>query len=129
MKKLIYILIVTLGFCVSCKSTELVVNNDATSREIVQMAQSAYNSGNTDEALRLYGILLQRYGMDDAVYIEGRFEIAHIYIKQKKYNEAKIMLEEIISMYESRQPGSLPGAFKKLALNDLEKIPQNLEEK
>ena len=106
----------------ACQSTKLEVSNEATSREIIQKAQTAYDSGHSNLAISYYKILLQRYGMDTATYIEGRYEIAHIYVKQKKYLQAKPILEEILETYNSVTPGTLPGSFKKLAQNDYEKI-------
>ncbi len=121
----------TILFCVlsslsiafmACQSSKFEVSNEATSREIIQKAQSAYDSGHPNQAISYYQILLQRYGMDTATYIEGRYEIAHIYVKQKKYLQAKPILEEIIEIYNGVQPGVLPGSFKKLAVRDYEKI-------
>ncbi len=107
----------------SCISSKVEVPYSATRREIVQLAQTEFNNGMYHRALDYYAVLLQRYGNDNAVYVEGRYEIAHIYIKQKKYSQAKPMLEEVVELYNSMPPGSLPGAFKKLAQNDLAKIP------
>ena len=106
--------------CLTTKKEPLSIN--ATSQEIVQAAQTALDEGKTEDALKYYDTLLKRYGMNTAVYVEGRYEAAHIYVKQKKYDLAKPILEEIVQIYDSSQPGALPGAFKKLAENDLKKI-------
>lgn len=112
---------------IACKSTQIEVPVEATNREIIQMAQTAYDNGKTNQALNYYDILLKRYGMDTATYVEGKYEIAHIYVKQKKYNLAKPILEEILGIYDSVQPGVLPGSFKKLASNDYAKITSALQ--
>lgn len=112
---------------IACKSTQIEVPVEATNREIIQMAQTAYDNGKTNQALTYYDILLKRYGMDTATYVEGKYEIAHIYVKQKKYNLAKPILEEILGIYDSVQPGVLPGSFKKLASNDYAKITSALQ--
>lgn len=112
---------------IACKSTQIEVPTDATNREIIQMAQTAYDNGKTNQALNYYDILLKRYGMDTATYVEGKYEIAHIYVKQKKYNAAKPILEEILGIYDSVQPGVLPGSFKKLSQNDYEKVTSALQ--
>lgn len=112
---------------IACKSTQIEVPVEATNREIIQMAQTAYDNGKTNQALTYYDILLKRYGMDTATYVEGKYEIAHIYVKQKKYNLAKPILEEILGIYDSVQPGVLPGSFKKLASNDYTKITSALQ--
>jgi TolA-binding protein len=107
----------------SCTSTPKEIPNDMTAREIVQQAQTAYDAGHITLAEQYYQTLLKRYGTDTAVYVEGNYEIAHIYMKQKKYKEAAPLLQEIISIYENSTPGTLPGAYHKLAENDLAKIP------
>ena len=108
--------------CASCVSSEVDVPEDATRLEIVQLAQTAFDSGFKKKALKYYEVLLQRYGTDTATYIEGRYEIAHIYVKKRKYDLARPMLEEIVEIYASSQPGQLPGAYRKLAQKDLDKI-------
>lgn len=110
---------------VSCKSTPVEVPYDASELEIIQLAQTAYDSGDQKLAVEYYSMLITRFGMDTATYIEGRYEIAHIYVKQKKYDLAAPMLEEIIAIYESSAPGTLPGAYRKLALSDYQKIPED----
>ena len=82
----------------SCISSKVDVPYSATSREIVQMAQTEFNNGMYHRALAYYSTLLQRYGNDNAVYVEGRYEIAHIYIKQKKYSQAKPMHELFVQL-------------------------------
>lgn len=107
--------------CATTKQKELPA--DMTAREIIQQAQTAYDSGDSGLAEKYYQTLLQRYGTDSAIYVEGRYEIAHLYFKQKKYREAAPMFQEIIDMYNNSTPGQLPGAYHKLAQNDLSKIP------
>lgn|SRR5574344_515303 len=113
----------SLFISVSCASNKSDVPLDMTAREIVQKAQTAYDSGDTVLAEKYYNVLLARYGNDTSVYIEGRFELAHIYVKQQKYKEAAPMLQDIIDIYNNSIPGQLPGAYKKLAEMDLQKIP------
>ena len=108
--------------CMSCVSSDVDVPEDATRLEIVQLAQTAFDNGFKKKALKYYEVLLQRYGMDTATYVEGRYEIAHIYVKKRKYDLARPMLEEIVEIYASTPPGQLPGAYRKLAQKDLDKI-------
>lgn len=129
MKKTIFTALALCAILSSCRSAPEEPKADATAREIIQMAQTEQNNNNSKNALFYYGKLIQRYGTDTAVYVEGRFEIAHIYVKQKKYETAKPMLEEILTIYSKSQPGQLPGAFKKLAENDMKKILEAEEEK
>ncbi len=36
------------------------------------------------------------------------------------------MLQEIITIYDNSEPGQLPGSYRKLAENDLKKIPNEV---
>lgn len=109
----------------SCRSTRIEPAADASDREIVQLAQTAYNDGWEEDALYYYNVLLKRFGMDTSVYIEGRYEIAHIYFKNKNWSKAVPIYEEILDMYANSMPGQLPGAYYKLAANDYSKIPDD----
>lgn len=119
--------IIAMGFAtVSCTSNKVAVTDTMTSREIVQQAQNAYDNGNAKLAEQYYKTLLTRYGNDTSIYVEGRFELAHIYVKQKEYKKALPMLQEIITIYDNSEPGQLPGSYRKLAENDLKKIPDEV---
>ena len=52
----------------------------------------------------------------------AKFELAHILVKEKKYEEAKPLLEEIIGFYTDDFSRILPPEYKKLAQIDLAKI-------
>ena len=98
--------------------------SDMSDREIIQLAQSAYDKNHYRVAEYYYKILLQRYGNYTNDYVEGRFELAHLYLKQKKYDIAVPMLQEIIDIYDTSVPGSLPGEYIILAKSDLAKVPE-----
>ena len=98
--------------------------SDMTDREIIQLAQTAYDKNHYNVAEYYYKILLQRYGNYTNDYVEGRFELAHLYLKQKKYDIAVPMLQEIIDIYDTSVPGSLPGEYIILAKSDLAKVPE-----
>ena len=107
----------------SCRSSRIEPDLSASDREIVQLAQTAYDDGWSDDAVYYYEILLKRYGMDASIFIEGKYEIAHIYFKEKNWNKAVPLYEEILSLYDTALPGQLPGSYYKLAANDYSKIP------
>ena len=58
---------------------------------------------------------MERYGSDMNYYIEAKFEIAHLYIKKKQYDQAEPLLREILDIYANSMPGQYPSSFKKLA--------------
>ena len=127
MKKIISIGLIAYSiFLFSCKSQEIAVAPEATSLEIIQLAQTAFDKGKKNDAVKYYEILLQRYGMNPAIYVEARYEIAHVYVKQKKYKDAEPILLELKEIYDSSAPGALPGAYRKMAMKDLEKIQDKL---
>jgi len=108
----------------SCQTTNPEVPSNLTSREIIQKAQNAYNAGREKQALYYYDTLIARYGMNTITYIEGKYEIAHIYVKAKKWDKALPVLNEIKNLYNSSLPGSYPGEYLKMVENDLAKIPE-----
>ncbi len=123
------LMILAASLVISCKSTRIEPSAEADDREIIQMAQTAYEKGYTEDAIYYYDLVIKRFGIDTAVYTEARFEIAHIYLKEKKYAKAAPIYEEILEIYRNSTPGSLKGAFQKLAANDYEKIPEEYKTK
>lgn len=121
--------LLALSLIASCKSTRVEAPSEADNREIIQMAQTAYEKGYTEDALYYYDTVIKRFGINTAVYVEARFEIAHIYFKEKNYSKACPIYEEIIEIYRNSSPGSLPGAFYKLSSNDYAKIPKSYKTK
>ena len=97
---------------------------DASDREIIQMAQQAFNNMNYRLADHYYNVLLQRYGNNTVDYVIGKFEIAHIALRKKDYETAVPILIEIIDIYNETPTGELPPSYKVLAQNDLKKVPE-----
>ncbi|MBQ9539333.1 MAG: hypothetical protein IJU95_08670 [Treponema sp.] len=97
---------------------------ETSDREIVQMAQKAFNNNNFKLSEQYYNVLLQRYGNNTVDYIIGKYEIAHIAVKKKDYSTAVPILEEILGIYSETPAGELPASYKVLAQNDLKKVPE-----
>ena len=108
----------------ACQTSTPEVPANLTAREIIQKAQNAYNAGREKQALYYYDTLIARYGMNTVTYIEGKYEIAHIYVKAKKWDKALPVLKEIKNLYASSLPGSYPGEYLKMVENDLAKVPE-----
>lgn len=121
MKKIILLFTIALIFA-SCQSAPKDIPEDTSAKELIQLGQTSFDNGNKKAALIYYQTLIERYGTDASYYIEGKYEIAHIYVKQKRYKDAKPLLEEIINIYKDTPPGALPGSFGKLAQIEYEKI-------
>lgn len=114
----------TLAFT-GCASTKVEITDQTSDREISQLAQTAYEHGRVKEAIATYEKLLMYYGQDFSIYVEAKYEIGHIYLKQKKYSQAAQCFMEVIDIYDSLPYGTLPGTYRKLSQNDLAKIPAN----
>ena len=106
------------------KKSKKEVPQEASDREIIQMAQEAFNNNNFKLSEHYYTVLLQRYGNNTLDYIIGKFERAHIAVRMKDYDTAVPILREIIQIYDDAPTGELPASYRVLAQNDLKKIPE-----
>ena len=105
-----------------CQSTPTEIPADATESDLVRLAQDSYDAGNIKAATVYYETIINRFGSNLDSYISAKFELAHILVKEKKFEEAKPMLEEILGFYEDDTTLQLPPEYKKLAQIDLAKI-------
>ena len=90
------------------------IPEDLTSTQLIQLGQNAYGSAQYKNAETYYRTVIARYGIDSSVYVEARYELGHLYLKQKKYAAAYASFKEILDMYASTTPGVLPGAYNKV---------------
>lgn len=100
------------------------IPTDLTVAELKQNGQTALDSNNFRAAEVYYQTIINRFGTDLAVRTAAEYEIAHLHVKQKRWNEARPMLKEIIARYDSDADMKLPRNFLVLAKNDLKKIPE-----
>ncbi len=133
MKKLIIntikaVLFSTVIIFASCKSAP-VISDSMSAPELIQHGQNEFENGNYKDALLYYNTAIDRYGNDGQTFVEAYYEIGHIYMKQKKYEDAVRTFDELIRIYDSTGYGVLPAAFKKLSQLELEKIPQEEQKK
>lgn len=105
-----------------CQSVPTNIPADTTEAELTKLAQAAYDNGNAKAAKVYYETIIERYGSNTESLIAAKFELAHLLVKEKKYEEAKPILEEILGFYPDGVPSSLPPEYKKLAQIDLAKI-------
>ncbi len=124
-KKILFVTTIFLAviFVVSCASIPKDIPLELSAKELNQKAQECTAVENYTGAEVYYKTLIQRFGMDTSVLIPAEFELAHVYIKQKKYDKAKPLLEKVLSYYEV-DATNLPREYKKLAQIDLNKIPK-----
>lgn len=124
MKKSVFYVFVTacLVSLVSCMSVKE-VPLEKTPAQIIQMGQNAASASSYKYAVYCFNTAIDRYGDDANVYAEAKYEIAHVYLKQKKYEKAYDILQELLMIYDY-YPTALPPAYKKLANIGMSKIPE-----
>lgn len=120
--KVLIFLAIFLVTIVSCNSVPKEIPETLTAQELIQQGQNSFEKGNYKAALAYYNTVVDRYKDFPAIYIEARYEIAHLYMKQKKYDLAVPILNEIRDIYPKSTPGTLPAAYYKLAEIELSKI-------
>lgn len=116
--------IFSLGLLATSCGTVPKIPADATSTQLIQMGQDALEFSNYTAAETYYNAVIQRYGMNTATYIEASYELGHLYLKQKRYEEAYQKFDEILATFENAEIGAIPASYKKLAEMGIEKIPE-----
>ncbi|MDE6774681.1 MAG: hypothetical protein K2J14_08695, partial [Treponemataceae bacterium] len=96
MKYLAQIVLAAALLALAACTTNTVIPDDASAKELIQRGQEAYEKNRNKEALAYFTAVVDRYGSDPALYIEARYEIAHLYMKRKNYEAAAPVLQEII---------------------------------
>lgn len=124
MKRIIFVLIAACLVLAACKSTQE-IPEDLTAEQLIQLGQDAYGESNYKNAERYYEIVITRYGLNTDKYIEARYELGHLYLKEKKYEKAYDTFKEIEDLYASAGSGSVSPSFNKLAEIGMKQIPAN----
>lgn len=124
MKKafLTLITLFTVLTCFSC-ATVKEIPDDRTSAQIIQLGQNAVSIGDYKSAVFCYQTVIERFGTDPAIYVEAKYELGHVYSKQKKYEQAYNIYTEILDIYDVNP--YLPAAYKKLCQIGINNIPDN----
>ena len=125
MKKFIAlaVLYTTASLFISCRTLKE-IPEEKTSAQIIQMGQNYVGNGDYQSAEFCYKTVIERYGTDPAIYVEGQYELGRVYLAQKKYDKAYNIFSEILNLYDS-YAAMLPGSYKKLCNISLSQIPEN----
>ncbi len=107
----------------ACKSAPK-IPEDATYTQLIQMGQDAMGSGNYSASEAYFNTVIKRFGMDTNIYIEAKYELGHMYLKQKQYDEAYACFNEIKGIYEAAEFGQLQTSYKKLCDICIQQIPE-----
>lgn len=108
---------------ISCKTLKE-IPEDKTPAQIIQMGQNAVSASDYKSAELCYQTAIERFGSDASFYVEAKYELAHTYLKQKKYDKAYEIYKEILGLYDT-YGSALPGAYKKLCNIGLSQIPES----
>ncbi|MDE7292243.1 MAG: hypothetical protein K2N58_09375 [Treponemataceae bacterium] len=107
----------------SCNSVPDEISEELDASQLIQLGQDNYDSGKYRAAEMYFNAVLERYGTDIKRYVEAKYELGHLFVKTKKYQNAYNNFQEILEIYEN-VPVGIPGAYKRLSQLELEKIPQ-----
>lgn len=125
---LIFTALSTVFIFTSCMTTPKMPEN-ASATQLIQLGQDAAELGNYKAAEAYYLETIRRYGLDTSIYIETRYELGHLYLSQKRYDDAYTSFKEILEIYSNAEFGSVPGSFKKLSQIGLDQIPNKYLER
>lgn len=111
-------------FISGCQSVPEHIPEELDARQLIQLGQDNYDARHYPAAEKYFNTVLERYGDDPKHYIEAKYELGHLYLKQKKYRAAYDSFSEILEIYEN-VPIGLPGSYKILCGIELAKIPED----
>lgn len=123
-KKIIIASVIFAGlalFC-GCQTVPKEIPEDLDARQLIQRGQDNFDEHRYKAAEKYFNTVLERYGDDPKHYLEAKYELGHLYLKQKKYSAAYDTFMEIEEIYKS-VPVGLPGSYKILCGIELAKIP------
>ena len=125
MKKLITLAaLITISMLFFSCQTLKEIPEDKTSAQIIQMGQNYVGNSDYKSAALCYNTVIDRYGSDPAIYVEGKYELGRVYLAQHKYEKAYNTFTEILEIYDSSYGLMLPGAYKKLCNISISQIPE-----
>lgn len=122
MKKLfaVFVAVCFLAGCATIKE----VPEDLSVAQLIQRGQDSFAAGNNKDAEKYFEAGIERFGNEPSVYVEIRYELAHLYEKTHRKPEARDIYNEILEIYEEASFGALPTAYKRLAQLGLERLDQ-----
>lgn len=106
-----------------CQSVPENIPDDLDARQLIQLGQDNYDLHHYAAAKKYFNTVLDRFGDDPKHYIEAKYELGHLFLKQKNYRSAYNNFTEILEIYEN-VPAGLPGSYKILCGIELAKIPE-----
>ena len=102
-------------FLFSACATTVDISEDLSPAELIQRAQEASDRNLYNIALQYYEALRDRNYINIDLVITAKYEIAFIHYKQKKYEQAREELYEVLEYYNTPDEIRLPQQFKRLS--------------
>jgi len=112
--RLVYFALAAVFLFYACAST-LIISEELSPAELIQRAQEASDRNNYNIALQYYEALRDRNYNNIDLVITAKYEIAFIHYKQKKYEQAREELNEVLEYYNTPDEILLPQQFKRLS--------------
>ncbi len=106
-----------------CQSVPERIPDDLDARQLIQLGQDNYDLHHYEAAKKYFNTVLERFGDDPKHYIEAKYELGHLFLKQKNYEAAYNNFTEIQAIYQN-VPMGLPGSYRILCGIELAKIPE-----
>ena len=106
-----------------CNTVPKEIPEDLDARQLIQLGQDSFDNLHYKAAELYFNTVLERFGDDPKHYLEAKYELGHLYLRQKKYSAAYDNFKEIEEIYES-VPVGLPGSYRILCGIELAKIPE-----
>ena len=107
---------------ISCRTIKE-IPEEKTAAQIIQLGQNCIGVSDYKSAVFCYETAIERYGSNPAIYVEAKYELAQTYLRQKKYDKAYEIFNELLDLYD-KYGTALPGAYKKLCNIGLSQIPE-----
>lgn len=98
------------------------ISEDLSPAELIQRAQEASDRNRYNLAMQYYQALLERNRSNIDLVITAEYEIGYIHYKQKKYQQAKAELTDILEYYNTPDEELLPQHYKLLSKIVIERI-------
>jgi len=98
------------------------ISEDLSPAELIQRAQEASDKNRYKLAMQYYQALNERNRSNIDLVITAEYEIAFIHYKQKKYQQAKNELSNVLEYFNTPDEELLPQHYKKLSKIVIERI-------
>jgi outer membrane protein assembly factor BamD (BamD/ComL family) len=98
------------------------VTNETSAAELIQWAQEASDKNRYRQSMQYYNLVLERFSYDMEMVCTAEYEIAFIFYKKRKYEDARTRFNALLERYNTQDEGLYPPQFKRLAAIVLDQI-------